>query len=418
MEIKSIKFETKADWDDFKTKSGFIYSSPFLIKKLFYPSLVVHQRKKEKTPRKEEQGHKLGLPYFTKEEGYYCSFDIEIEDFEEFKKKYKIKLKSNDKSFWWSFKSGRYKNCFFTSDIDSRELGISPIFIPSKGRWDYCKTADTLIELGIKSFYIIVEEEEVGKYAKNYPKENILILPSEYFSNYEVEETFKKGMSFGPGPARNFAWDYSKKLGCKAHWVIDDNVDGFVCFAPGNSRIPIKHPIFFQIAEKFFDIQESVKMGSLNYRFFCVSDRPLYILNTRMYSIIYIKNDSPVRWRFSRNEDTIISIDLLTKGFNTLMLNCFLANKAATQTIPGGNNSEIYQKKDLEGATGTEYKTKVLTDEYPQFAKEMKRYGRTHHFVDYKKHWKKPDFKPLSISAPDPQWGLYLMSPFAPICLI
>ncbi|MGL4568012.1 MAG: hypothetical protein ACRCU6_05740, partial [Fusobacteriaceae bacterium] len=265
-----IKFETKADWIDFKTKLDFSYFSPFLIKKLEYPSLRIHQRKKEKIPKKEEQGHKLGLPYFTKEEGYFASFDIEFEDFETFKDKYSIELKSNDKSFWWKPKSGRYKNCFFNSDIDSSQLVISPIFIPSKGRWNYCKTADTLISLGIKSFYIIVEVQEFEKYAENYPVENILILPEEYFFEYEVEKSFKREMSFGPGPARNFAWDYSKKLGCNSHWVIDDNVDGFVCFAPGNSRIPIKHPIFFQIAEEFFDKQESVKMGSLNYRFFCV----------------------------------------------------------------------------------------------------------------------------------------------------
>lgn len=159
-------------------------------------------------------------------------------------------------------------------------------------------------------------------------------------------------------------------------------------------------------------------MGSLNYRFFAVSDRPAFQVNTRMYSFILIRNSIKQRWRLSRNEDTVISMDVMEDDWKTLMLNTFLANKAATQKMKGGNSSEIYQKE------GTGYKSQVLYDAYPQYVELVERWNRPHHFVDYNKHW--PD-KELGLDSfrykvpEDSEYGLYLKSDkkenFYPQCL-
>jgi len=47
-----------------------------------------------------------------------------------------------------------------------------------------------------------------------------------------------------------------------------------------------------------------------SYTFFLDSKAKAYpfVMNTRMYSIIFIRNDIPYRWRGRYNEDTILSL--------------------------------------------------------------------------------------------------------------
>lgn len=393
MAIKTIevKFETQYHLDQFnKTLNSKV---DLQTKFLHYPSLEIESKKPTKTKKKVNgfnwSDFWLDMPHFTKETGYLHTIKIKFDEelTEELEQKFGHSLPSGKiKSFW----SGndhhhRYKGKVFKSEEDFTNQ--YPIYIPSKGRWDCCKTADSLLELGVELFWIIIEEQEFDKYAEVYDKKHLLVLPKSYQETYETLDDLGLSKSTGPGPARNFAWDHSVGEGFEWHWVMDDNASGFVRFAPGNWRIPVKTPQFLHASEEFITRFKNVGMGSLNYRFFCVSDRPGFIVNTRMYSFILIRNDIPFRWRGRYNEDTIISIDVMEAGWKTVMLNQFLANKAATQTVKGGNNADFYQKE------GTTNKSQMLKDAYPQFVELTERWGRPHHFVDYKKHWPERDLQ-------------------------
>lgn len=120
-------------------------------------------------------------------------------------------------------------------------------------------------------------------------------------------------------------------------------------------------------------------MGSLCYTMFldARSKAYPYIKNTRMYSIILIRNDIPYRWRGRYNEDTIISLDCLSDGWCTVQMCAVTADKLATQRIGGGNSDMFYFKE------GTDNKSQMLVDVYPQYAQKVFRFNRIHHYVDY-----------------------------------
>jgi hypothetical protein len=68
---------------------------------------------------------------------------------------------------------------------------------------------------------------------------------------------------------------------------------------------------------------------------------------------------------------------MLKDGWCTVLFQCFLQNKAATQTIKGGNTAEFYEKE------GTLPKSQMLVDLHPDVSRLAFRYGRHHHHVDY-----------------------------------
>ena len=85
----------------------------------------------------------------------------------------------------------------------------------------------------------------------------------------------------------------------------------------------------------------------------------------------------PYRWRGRYNEDTILSLDILTNGLCTIQFNAFLQEKITTQQVRGGNSAEFYDKE------GTLEKSKMQVKVYPDISKVVKRFGRIHHYVDY-----------------------------------
>ena len=52
--------------------------------------------------------------------------------------------------------------------------------------------------------------------------------------------------------------------------------------------------------------------------------------------------------------------------------------KVTTQIMSGGNTKEFYSKE------GTYPKSKMLVDMHPDVARIVKKYGRWHHFVNYR----------------------------------
>jgi hypothetical protein len=253
-----------------------------------------------------------------------------------------------------------------------------PIYIVSKGRWESRLTAKSLDEMKVP-YFMVIEDQEYDNYAEVIDKEKLLILPKKYLEEYDTFDDLGFQKSKGPGAARNFAWEHSITLGAAYHWVMDDNISGF-CRLNHNQQYLVKTGGMFRAAEDFVERYKNVAQAGLEYRFFSGGKRrykPPFRLNTRIYSCILNKNDVPYRWRGRYNEDTDLSLRMLKDGWATILFHCFTQNKAATQTVKGGNQTDFYAKE------GTLPKSEMLVKMHPDVSKLVERWGRWHHEVDY-----------------------------------
>lgn len=247
-----------------------------------------------------------------------------------------------------------------------------PIYIVSKGRYGNPITAKSFIKSGLE-FKVLVEPQEYDLYCNSLGKKYILKLP---FSN----------LGLGSYPARNYAWKHSINNGYKKHWVFDDNIYGFSYFYKGK-KISIDGKIAFEIAENFFDRYENLAIGGFNYHSFVVSgsiNKPFYF-NTHVYSAMLITNSIPFRWRLKYNEDVDLCLQALHNKYITILFNLIQARKVSTSTkMKGGNQSELY---DNNNKNKKALKAKSLEKMWPQYVKSIVRFGRPHHFVDWKKYF-------------------------------
>lgn len=253
-----------------------------------------------------------------------------------------------------------------------------PIYIVTKGRWDYGHTSKALTKMKVPH-KLIIEEQEYKAYSKNFDKKNLIILDKSYQDKYETCDDLGNNKSKGPGPARNFAWDYSISKGHQFHWVMDDNIEHFYRFNK-NLIIKVGDGTVLRVMEDFVERYDNVSMAGPNYESFVLrrdGKRPPFTTNTRIYSCNLIRNDVPFRWRGRYNEDTDLSIMMLKNNWCTIQFNAFLQNKIVTQKIKGGNTKEFYSKE------GTLPKSKMLEELHPDIAKVVWKFDRWHHNVDY-----------------------------------
>jgi hypothetical protein len=269
-----------------------------------------------------------------------------------------------------------------------------PLYIPSKGRSEYMMTSKALTQMGVKH-HVVVEPQEVDAYQKAIKDmklcATVLPLDMSYKEKYELCDNLGLTKSTGPGPARNFAWDHSISEGHAWHWVMDDNIRSFKRLHK-KMRVKVISPSFFSAMEDFVLRYKNVSMAGPNYAMFAFSAAkiPPFVTNTRIYSCNLIRNNTGFRWRGRYNEDTILSLDMLTKGWCTIQFYAFLQEKMGTQVLKGGNTQEFYhaEGKVRDGQkyadTGTLAKSRMLEAVYPQYCRVVKKYSRIHHEVNYR----------------------------------
>lgn len=291
------------------------------------------------------------------------------------------KITDKTKSVWFPKLEQHTKRYFRVIGGDNPKY---PIYVVSKGRPSpkQCLTVKWLNQMCVPH-YVVVEPDEVGVYTDmvneyGYRFTTVIQLDMSYKDNYDTLDDRGDTIGKGPGGARNFCWEDSIKKGFKYHWVLDDNIDGFH-YLTHNVKWKVRTGACFRVAEEFFTRFENLQMGSLDYSKFVkeIDCTPAYVMNTRMYSCIFIKNNIPFRWRGRYNEDTILSLDVLTNGGCTCQLNAMLADKLTNQRVKGGNNDMFYAQE------GTYNKSKMLVDVYPQYATLVPKFSRIHHHVDY-----------------------------------
>lgn len=252
-----------------------------------------------------------------------------------------------------------------------------PIYIISKSRWDTRLTSKALEEM-IVPYYIVVEESQYLQYCSVIDKNKVLILPQKFLDEYDTFWPKDSDKRTGPGAARNFCWEHSISNGYAMHWVMDDNISSFKRLN-NNKKIKVASGTIFKVMEDFVERYDNVAISGPNYDFFAKGKQkiPPFIINTRIYSVLLIRNDIPYRWRGRYNEDTDLCVRALKDGWCTVQFNAFLQDKAATQTIKGGNTEEFYIGE------GTLNKSKMLFDMHPDITQVVFKFGRDHHFIDY-----------------------------------
>jgi hypothetical protein len=254
-----------------------------------------------------------------------------------------------------------------------------PIYIVSKGRADTRLTSKALESLNVP-YYIIVEEEELGAYVSVIDRAKILTLPKMFHQEYDPCDEHGMTKPLGPGPARNYAWYHSIRCGFHRHWVMDDNIASFNRLNR-NLMVKVTDGAIFAASEDFVDRYHNIAIAGFNYDFFAKAKEPLpaFVLNTRIYSCLLIKNNIPYRWRGRYNEDTDLSLRALKSSYVTCQFNAFLQEKATTQTLKGGNTDAFYAHE------GTGPKSEMLARLHPDVARVTWRFNRQHHHVDYSK---------------------------------
>ena len=284
------------------------------------------------------------------------------------------KITNKTKSIWFPFKShwGLEKKVYISNYKQNRY----PVYIVSKGRYNNGLTTKALNKMGVPH-YIVVESSEYEDYVKNTTA-TVLILPEKYLSEYDTCDDLGDSKSKGPGSARNFCIDHSKKNGYSRHWVMDDNLDAFH-YLNKNEKYEVLTGATLSAAEDFVDRYKNIPVSGFNYYSFCKkTDKvPPFVLNTRIYSCLLIDNNSGYRWRGRYNEDTDLSLRVLKDGLCTVQFNAFLCGKVTTQRMRGGNSTEFYDSE------GTLPKSKMLEDLHPDVSKVVWKFNRWHHQVDY-----------------------------------
>lgn len=237
-----------------------------------------------------------------------------------------------------------------------------PIYIPTKGRADRCKTAEFLRKDGVP-FRLVVEPQEVDVYADRFGRDVVLELP---FAN----------LGQGSIPARNWLWEHAKATGAERHWCIDDNIL-FIRRNYRDSRARCEAGGALRVVEDWVDRYENIAIGGLAYTFFAAPtpDIPPFWLNVHVYSCMLIRTDLPFRWRGRYNEDTDLCLQVLSAGWCTVLVNDFNVYKLGTMTTKGGNTAELYQ------GDGRLRMARSLERQWPGVVDVKRRFKRPQHVV-------------------------------------
>jgi len=244
-----------------------------------------------------------------------------------------------------------------------------PVYVISKGRWNSRLTVKALIDRNIP-FHVVIEPQEYQQYSDVIDPKLILVLP---FSN----------LGQGSIPVRNWVWEHAISIGAERHWILDDNIRDFYRMTD-NIKYRTDSGATFKTIEDFVNRYENIALAGMQYELLAPRKykHPPFILNTRIYSCILIKNDLPYRWRGRYNEDTDLSIRALRDGWCTVLFYAFLADKMPTMTMKGGNTEDLYK---LDNADGRLLMAQSLQRQHPDVVKITRKWGRWQHQVDYRR---------------------------------
>jgi hypothetical protein len=190
---------------------------------------------------------------------------------------------------------------------------MKPIFIPTKGRFNNCKTAELLGS--ISNMWLVVEPQELEKYKANYSDFNYIELPEN-----------DKGITY----VRNFILNFSNKMGYDWFWMLDDDISG-IFRREGTKLIRDNNALY--TAENL--IGNNTGQISLEYRQFAWSATKEFVLNSYNDVCVCInvqvakKNDIKYREYLTLKEDRDFTMQIIKAGYDVkrTTLSAFTAPK-------------------------------------------------------------------------------------------
>jgi hypothetical protein len=210
---------------------------------------------------------------------------------------------------------------------------------------EYGRTHKYLTKCKIQH-YLFVEPDEYDEYEKWYDKSYCWLIKGKNFSQQNMGST----------PMRNFILDYWNDKGLERVWLLDDNIKYYKRLYQG-----VKNEIYsveiFKSLEKYITNYENVGLVSHNFNPEVREGdmRTCIVKNGKGFSSMLIKCDPEIRFRYKHQEDHLISMEYIEKGYCNLCFNNVVYDKNTSGMDKGGNREGIYKCKDKE-TDGAGYK--------------------------------------------------------------
>ena len=215
------------------------------------------------------------------------------------------------------------------------------IYIPSKGRHEKCHTANLLIKHDI-DFRIVVEPNDFDSYKLKYGVKKIISLDKN-----------NMGLSY----ARNFIKNHSNSIGEQYHWQFDDDVKYFQTRVDGKNVSCNPIDMFCEI-ENTIDKYVNVAIAGLRDCVFAWTQNKFVSLNKLVASCFLVNNRVDNKWSDNMIEDVDYCLQVLIKGYCSIIFNTYLYAKSPNNKDSGGQ--QIYKYEELQ---------KNLVKKYPNILK-------------------------------------------------
>jgi len=197
----------------------------------------------------------------------------------------------------------------------------STIYIPSKKRFKITYTINLLLNSDRK-FFIVIEPQDKNDYLSKFNIKNLLIIDKN-----------DQGISY----VRNWIKNYSIKNNEDYHWQIDDNIKNFKKRS-NNKNENIAGPVILSNIENIVDKYTNIGIASPSHTVFAFAAKNEIEVNKQTYSCMLINNKiNDVEFRNNVVEDTDYNLQVLSKGFCTLLFKKLLIEKETTMKMAGGN---------------------------------------------------------------------------------
>jgi len=198
----------------------------------------------------------------------------------------------------------------------------------------YGRTHHALTKMKIKH-YLFIEPSQEEEYRKWYDSE---------FCELVVYGADLSEENMGGTPGRNFILDWGKFHNFERVWMLDDNIKGWMRLYKG-FKYPINSPVIFTHIEDYIERYDNVGAVShnLNTHIREGDFRKCVVKNDKSYSSMLLPTDPDVRFRYKHQEDNLMSIEFIEKGYCNLCFNSVLYDKNTSGKDGGGNRESIYK---------------------------------------------------------------------------
>jgi len=230
---------------------------------------------------------------------------------------------------WWPFKEQQdLKSLKYETEISSK----FPIYIPSKGRAKFCKTANEFLK-ETDDFKIVVEPQDYDSYLEVYNEKNLMVLDKD---------------NQGIGYSREFIKMDAENNGDEYYWTFDDDLhflkrevveikdDGTE--KEKNIR---KNPMsVVDEVENYVQLYKNIGQVGLTHQAYAFAKKKDLDYNRQCCTAVLHKTKVNAIHRLKLKEDTDFSLQILREDLCTINFNKLLYDNPAFGKNEGGLSDE------------------------------------------------------------------------------